>query len=71
MTRTHFLIQSMTRVILRSIMTLRLVGVKLTRHQLALLDAEVKRRRAQTAEVAASRSSVLRDALLRLVARDA
>jgi hypothetical protein len=45
--------------------------VKLTKHQLALLDAEVKRRRAQTAEVAASRSSVLRDALLRLVARDA
>jgi Arc/MetJ-type ribon-helix-helix transcriptional regulator len=46
---------------------LRLVAVKLTEKQLARLDAEVRRRRRETAEVAASRSSVLRDALVRLV----
>jgi uncharacterized small protein (DUF1192 family) len=46
---------------------LKLVAVKMTTRQIALLDAEVRRRRAKTAEVSASRSSVLRDALLRLV----
>jgi len=46
---------------------LKLVAVKMTAKQIARLDAEVRRRRAETAEVAASRSSVLRDALLRLV----
>jgi hypothetical protein len=52
-------------------MRLRLIGVKLTKQQLDLLDAEVKRRRKSTAEVAATRSSVMRDALIRLVERDA
>lgn len=48
-------------------MALHLVGVKLTKKQLVALDNEVRRRRHETFEVAASRSSVLRDALLRLM----
>ena len=50
-----------------SMARLRLVAVKLTAKQLATLDAEARRRRTKTSEVAASRSSVLRDALVRLV----
>ena len=56
-----------TEVILVTMARLKLVAVKMTAKQIARLDAEVRRRRAETAEVAASRSSVLRDALLRLV----
>src|ERR1700680_3897297 len=46
---------------------LRLVAVKLPEKQLALLDAEVRRRRREGTEVAISRSRVLRDAVARLV----
>jgi hypothetical protein len=42
-----------------------LVGVKMTRRQRTLLDAEVRRRR--KTDINASRSSLLREALMRLV----
>jgi Arc/MetJ-type ribon-helix-helix transcriptional regulator len=47
--------------------SLHLVAVKLTKKQLRALDAEVKRRRRSTFDVTASRSSVLREALEKLM----
>jgi hypothetical protein len=47
--------------------SLYLVAVKLTKRQLRALDTEVRKRRKATFDVTASRSSVLRDALEKLV----
>jgi hypothetical protein len=58
-----------TGVILSAVSSLHLVAVKLTKRQLSALDDEVKRQRRDTFKTSASRSSVLREALEKMVKR--